>query len=86
MNAYFDNLETRPPEERESRLMEALTEQVARARETPGQADGLSGIEPRDIASREALAFLPVIRKSDLMERQAMAPPLADSTACRRSG
>ena len=75
MNAYFDNLETRPPEERESRLMEALTEQVARARETPGQADGLSGIEPRDIASREALAFLPVIRKSDLMERQATAPP-----------
>ena len=75
MNAYFDNLETRPPEERESRLMEALTEQVVRARETPGQADGLSGIEPRDIASREALAFLPVIRKSDLMERQAMAPP-----------
>ena len=74
MNAYFDELETRSPEERESRLMEALPRQVARAGETAGQAEALAGIDPRDIASRQALAALPVIRKSDLMERQAAAP------------
>ena len=62
--------------EREARLMEALPGQVARARETAGQAENLSTVEPRDISSREALAELPVIRKGDLMERQADLPPL----------
>ena len=55
--------------------MEALPQQVARAKETAGQAALLSGVEPGDIASREALAELPVIRKGDLMERQADMPP-----------
>ena len=55
--------------------MAALPGHVARARETPGQAAALAGIEPGDIASREALAELPVIRKSALIERQAEAPP-----------
>ena len=77
MTAFFDDRETRPPEERESALMAALPTQVARARETPGQAAALAGIEPRDIASREALARLPVIRKGDLLERQTAATPLA---------
>ena len=76
MTAYFDALETRSPDEREARLMEALPQQVARAKETAGQAAPLSGIDPRDIAGREALAQLPVIRKNDLMERQAAMAPL----------
>ena len=75
MNAYFDERETRPPEEREAWLLAALPGQVARARETPGQAGALSGIEPEDIASREALAQLPVIRQGDLIERQTGTPP-----------
>ena len=75
MTAYFDALETRAPDEREARLMEALPQQVARAKETAGQATLLSGVEPSDIASRDALAELPVIRKGDLMERQADMPP-----------
>ena len=75
MTAYFDALETRAPDERETRLMEALPQQVARAKETAGQATLLSGVEPGDIASRDALAELPVIRKGDLMERQADMPP-----------
>ena len=75
MTAYFDALETRSPDEREARLMEALPLQVARARETAGQAALLSGVEPGGIASRDALAELPVIRKGDLMERQAGMPP-----------
>lgn len=75
MTAYFDALETRSPDEREARLMEALPLQVARAKETAGQAALLSAVEPGDIASRDALAELPVIRKGDLMERQAEMPP-----------
>ena len=47
MTAYFDNLETRPPEEREARLMEALPEQVARARETPGHPSTSPGMPSR---------------------------------------
>ena len=75
MNAYFDERETRPPEEREARLLAALPGQVARARKTPGQSGALSGIEPEDVSSREALAQLPVIRKGDLIERQTGTPP-----------
>lgn len=75
MSGYFDERETRPPEEREAGLLAALPGQVARARETPGQAAALSGVSPGDIASREALAQLPVIRKSDLIERQTASPP-----------
>ncbi len=77
MTDFFDERETRPPEAREAALMAALPAQVARAGETPGQAAALAGIEPRDIASREALARLPVIRKGDLLERQTAATPLA---------
>ena len=75
MNAHFDDRETRPPEEREAALLAALPGQVARARETRGQAEALAGIEPGDITSREALAGLPVIRKGALIELQGAAPP-----------
>ena len=75
MSAHFDDRETRPPEEREAALLAALPGQVARACETPGQAGRLAGLEPGDIASREALARLPVIRKGDLVERQTGLPP-----------
>ncbi len=83
MNAYFDERETGPPEEREARLMAALPAQVARARETPGQAQGLAGIEPGDIASRDALAQLPVLRKDALMALQAAAPPFGGVAGLR---
>ena len=76
MSTYFDELETRSPGQREAELLAALPQAVARARETPAQAGPLSEVEPGDIASREALARLPVIRKSDLMTLQQSEPPL----------
>ena len=75
MGAHFDDRETRPAEAREAALMAALPGQVARARETPGQAEALAGVEPGDVASRAALAALPVMRKGALAGRQTAAPP-----------
>lgn len=78
MAEYFDELETRDPAERERDLFHRLPgflEQVmARA---PGWARHLDGIDPSSITSREALATLPVLRKSDLKSLQEAEPPFA---------
>ncbi len=69
--AYFDALETRPPEQREDALMSALPKVIAHARtHAPAYAAMLAGVSPGDITNREALASLPVTRKSELLERQ----------------
>jgi phenylacetate-CoA ligase len=78
----YDELETRLPEAREAALMAALPEQVARARDkAPGFAEILAGVDAAAVTSREALAALPVTRKSDLMARQAEAPPFGGLAA-----
>lgn len=76
-SGYFDDLETRDPEARESDLMKQLPDQLAAAKDTaPYFAELFAGVETADVTSREALATLPVTRKSDLIERQAEDPPL----------
>ncbi len=74
MSDYFDTLETREPAVREAALMDALRKQVGHA-QASGQAmaDILAGVNAQEITSREALARLPVIRKSELLERQKAA-------------
>lgn len=72
---HFDELETRDPEARESALLAALPDQITLAKGTPGFARILEAVEPRDIVSREALAKLPVTRKSDLLVLQEQTPP-----------
>ena len=73
---YFDDLETRDPEVREKEQMAALSEQVAYAK---GNSDYfgevLKDVNPADVTSREALAALPVTRKSDLIQRQSENGP-----------
>ena len=77
MNIYFDPRETLDPDEREAALMAALARQVAHAKaEAPAYADRLDGIDPASVASRAALAKLPVIYKSDLLAQQSEHPPL----------
>ncbi|MFW1447756.1 phenylacetate--CoA ligase family protein, partial [Vibrio parahaemolyticus] len=39
-------------------------------------AKHLTGIDPAAVTSRQALARLPILRKCELLERQAAAPPL----------
>ncbi|GLQ07814.1 phenylacetate--CoA ligase family protein [Sneathiella chinensis] len=74
---FYDELETRDAATREREQMQALQQQIAHARENSeyfGQL--LADVDPASITSREALATLPVTRKSDLIETQRNTPPL----------
>jgi len=71
---HYDALETRTPDEREAALARALPAQIAHAiAHAPGIGARLAGIDPRAVTSRGALAKLPVLRKSELLERQNAA-------------
>jgi phenylacetate-CoA ligase len=75
MQEFYDTLETRAPEMRERELFSGLPDLIARAISAPGWAEQLKGVEPKSVTSRAALARLPVLRKSDLKERQQARPP-----------
>lgn len=55
-----------------SRLPDFLTDAMARV---PGLARHLDGVDATVVASRDALASLPMLRKSELMRMQAEDPP-----------
>ena len=77
---HFDKLETRDPAERERDLMVRLPALVASALKAPGWAKHLSGVDAKSVASRAALAKLPVFRKSDLPAMLKADPPFASLT------
>jgi phenylacetate-CoA ligase len=84
---FFDDLETRDPAAREAALMAALPAQVAHARaHAPYYAESLADIDPAAVATRAALAALPVTRKSDLIEQQRRVPPFGGLNATPPSG
>jgi phenylacetate-CoA ligase len=71
MTDFYDALETRDPAAREAALLEALPGHIARAQQaTTAFADSLAGVDAAAVTSRAALAQLPVLRKSELLERQ----------------
>ncbi|WP_338414868.1 AMP-binding protein [uncultured Sphaerotilus sp.] len=71
MSEFYDAQETRAHAQREAAQFTALPQQVAHAAgRTPAFADILAGVDATSITSREALARLPVTRKSELLERQ----------------
>jgi phenylacetate-CoA ligase len=73
---HFDQLETRDPEAREQSLFALLPALVRKTMASaPGWADHLKGVDPAAIASREALAKLPILRKSSLKDLQGARPP-----------
>ena len=76
MPDLYDALETRAPEVREREQFSKVPDLLARAMSAPGWAEQLAGIDPKSVTSRPALAGLPVLRKSDLKERQQGKPPL----------
>ncbi len=79
---HYDRLETRPPKAREKALMAALPRHIAHAkRRAAGFARILKDVDPAKIKSREALARLPVTRKSDLASLQKELPPLGGLNA-----
>jgi len=75
MSQYYDNLETRTPEQREADLFAKLSVQLAHAQaRAPAFAETLAGVEPGQVRDREALAQLPLLRQSELIERQQGQP------------
>jgi phenylacetate-CoA ligase len=79
MTDFYDALEVRDPAQRERDLLAALPKQILQAQSaTAAFATILDGVQPAEVASREALAKLPVTRKSDLLalqkERRASDP------------
>jgi phenylacetate-CoA ligase len=68
---FYDARETRDPEQREAELSTLLPQLVARAKEyTPAFSELLHDVDPQEVRDRAALARLPVVRKSELTERQ----------------
>jgi phenylacetate-CoA ligase len=75
-DAFYDELETRAPEQREAALMAALSTQLAHAKtHASAYARILADVDPREIVDRRTLALLPVTHKSALIEHQRAAPP-----------
>ena len=73
---YFDDLETRDPEVRERDYAIRLPRQIGHAKAKAAYyAEVLADIDPEAVTGREALAGLPITRKSDLLARQKAAPP-----------
>jgi len=84
MSGHYDALETRDPAVRERDQLEQLRRQIAYAKaHAPAFARSLASIEPADVTSREALARLPVVRKSELAELQRADRPFGGLAAVR---
>ncbi len=76
MSAYFDDLETREPEEREADMFARLPDYLERAAAVSGGlAKHLEGHDLTTVSSSKALAALPVLRKQVLMDAQSANPP-----------
>jgi phenylacetate-CoA ligase len=75
-DSFYDDLEARAPEQREQQLFTDLPAQIAYAKaKAPYFAQLLAEVDPAMVTGREALARLPVTRKSDLIRRQPEQPP-----------
>ena len=73
---YFDTLETRSQEDRERQQMTALPSLIGFAKSyAPAIGELLAGVDPEAVTSRAALAKLPVVRKSELHDRQQALRP-----------
>jgi len=76
MPEFYDKLETRDPQQRESALLERLPRQLAHARgRSAHYRDLLQDVDCAAVTSRAALARLPVTRKSDLPALQRARMP-----------
>ena len=82
MSDFFNSLETRPPEQREAELFTLLAAQIAHAQQqAPAIAELLAGVDAANMISRKALQTLPLLRKTELVERQKQQPIFGGLTA-----
>ena len=81
---HYDALETRDPDQREREQFAQLARQVAYAKaKAPAFARKLADVDAAGVTSREALAKLPIVRKSDLADLQRAARPFGGLAATR---
>jgi len=81
MSDYYDDLETRDAAAREAAQFADLRSQIVNARENvPYFAETLASVDVEAITDRAALAALPLVRKSDLLDLQAGDPPFGGLT------
>ncbi len=78
--SFFDRLETRSTDERASALAQALPAQIVNAMKAPGYETLLSGVDAASVTDAKALAELPVLRKSDLVNAQKKNAPFGGFT------
>lgn len=71
----YDKLEIRSPDERAADISRKLPALIATAK-AAGLGTALRDVDPQEIGSAEALAGLPVLRKSDVGAMQKSCPPL----------
>ena len=86
MSQFYDDLETRSPEQRASDIAQALPMQIARAKALPGYSEALADVDPAAITSVADLASLPVLRKSELSKAQGANAPLGGYADMSRPG
>ena len=81
---HFDTLETRDPELRRKQQLASLRGQLAHAKaNAPAFAQRLAAVDPDAITSLDALAQLPVTRKSELADLQRASKPFGGLAATR---
>ena len=82
MTEHYDSLESRDPAERERALIKAVSAQVAHAKnKAPVYKTLLADIDPETIVDKDAIANLPITRKSELIEAQKINRPFGDYAA-----
>lgn len=86
MDEFLDTLEVRDPALRQSTVLQALPQLIARAQTAPGWERILHGVQAADINSLAALATLPVTRKSDLHRLQGLQQPFGGLTLTAPNG
>ena len=87
MSTFYDDLETRSGDQRMSAQMTALADQVAFARENAPYFSALfADVDAATVNTAQALAGLPVTRKSDLIEGQKKDHPFGGLAAMASGG
>ena len=81
MAEYYDVLETRSADQRMRDLSEKLPVIIASAiKHAPGMAAHLAGVSAGDVTNLDALAKLPILRKSEIGAAQTKHPPFGGFT------
>ncbi|BBO11218.1 phenylacetate--CoA ligase family protein [Bradyrhizobium sp. TM102] len=81
MTAHYDARETREQAAREADLFSRLPEVLRAAMAAPAYAERLRGLDPAAVTSREVLAGLPVLRKSELPALHKASAPFGGFVA-----